>query len=229
MLNKDKRTLVLSMLIGDGNIHVDSNGYAKITIDHGVDQADYQAWKASLLSFALEKDVKVRTGHKGKSVQIAAGKKSFRAWYKFCYKNKVKDIPAILKWTNNPYLTVAIWLMDDGYVERNGTYKYKGEKFDKVTSARMRLFTCDQTQEQQDLIIEWFQKNLDGVTPKVAYMKKKSTNQIYPYLKINQADSLKIWEKIREKVLQIKSMRHKFRHLETVYQFKKLQNQTPEM
>lgn len=228
MFNKDKRTLVLSMLIGDGNIHVTSTGYSKLTIDHGLAQADYQSWKASLLSFALERNVKVRTGHKGKSIQLAVAMRRFKAWYKFCYKNKTKDIPAILKWTNNPWLTIAIWLMDDGYVERNGSYKYKGEKFDKVTSARMRLFTCDQTPEQYEAIIEWFKINLN-VTPKVAYMTKKSKNITYPYLKIDQADSLKIWEQIREKVLTIKSMQHKFRHLETVYQFKKLQNQTPEM
>jgi hypothetical protein len=58
MLNKDKRSFVLSLILGDGCLHyIRSNGrlYGGITINHGNQQADYNAWKAKLLSNIFNK------------------------------------------------------------------------------------------------------------------------------------------------------------------------------
>lgn len=224
MRNKDKRTIALSMIIGDGNLHIDKKGYARLSIDHGVQQKDYQEWKANLLSYALDRAVKTRSGHKGNSIQIQTTYNTFKAWYKFCYINNKKSIPKILRWIDNPYFALAIWLMDDGYVEANGKSKYKDKVYDKVTSARLRIFTCDQNENEQLEIINWFKLHI-GIEPKIAYQHNKKRNIKYPYLKIKQEDSLKIWDNIRDKVLSIPSMQYKFRHLEHVYQFKSLQYQ----
>ena len=74
MFNKDKRSLILLLALGDGCLHyIKNNGtiYGGLTIDHGIDQADYQKWKAQMLSEITGRDVKVRTGHKGKSIQVS--------------------------------------------------------------------------------------------------------------------------------------------------------------
>lgn len=220
MKNKDKRSLIFSCVLGDGCIHYTSGRNklgqpisGAITIDHGIAQADYQAWKAQLLSSIFERDVKVRTGHKGKSVQVAVASKRFKAWRKFCYPNGKKDIPRILNYIYHPEMALAIWLMDDGYVEPSLDKRYP----DKCYGAVFRIFTCDQNEDQQNKIIEWFQKTFN-VTPKVALAKKK--NKYYPFLKFNTVDSLKLWKIIREFVLKIPSMKHKFRYMEIRYQYK---------
>jgi LAGLIDADG DNA endonuclease family protein len=210
MFNKDKRSLLLSLVLGDGCLHYIRNAgnlYGGLTIDHGMDQADYQSWKASLLSTIMDKPVKMRQGHKGKSVQVSICMKRLRAWRKFCYPNGKKDISKILRFINHPEFALAVWLMDDGYVEPNG---------DGLKS-RLRIFTCDQTLETQTKIIEWFKVNFN-VEPTVAYQKSAKQSKSYPFLKLNHTDSLKLWAIIRGWVLEFKSMQYKFRNMEKAYQ-----------
>jgi len=219
MLRKDKRSLLLSLVLGDGCLHYlkhrKNKIYGAITIDHGIKQADYQKWKAELIGSILGREVKVRTGHKGKSVQISASWKRFKAWRKFCYPNGKKSIPKILKFIQHPDFALSVLLMDDGYVEtsksklKNGTVKNYG--------ARFRIYLCDQSQEELDDINIWIKKNFD-VNAKIKLSKVK--NKKYPFIKFNQAESLKIWEQIRKFVLQFKSMRYKFRYIEQLYQSK---------
>lgn len=217
MMNRDKRSLLLALVLGDGCLHYTSNKISgAITIDHGIEQADYQAWKAKLLSDIFEKNVKVRTGHNGKSVQVSVALKRLKAWRKFTYPNGKKSIPKILKFIRHPEFALMVWLMDDGYVEpsiNNG----------KLGAAAFRIFTCDQNEAEQAEIMKWLKDNFD-IESKIRYSKKK--DKYYPFIKINTSDSLKIWEKIREVVLQFKSMQYKFRHIETYYQYK-ISQRTP--
>ena len=220
MLNKDKRSITLSFLLGDGCMHYTSAKNKKgqpssgcITIAHGNAQADYNAWKAKMLGFIYNRDIKIRPFNKGTATQISICVKRFKAWRKFCYPNGKKDLPTVLKFIRHPEFALAIWLMDDGYVEPSLDKRYPG----KCYGAVFRIFTCDQTPEQHAKMIEWFQKTFQ-VTPKVAYSKKDDI--YYPFLKFNTPDSLKLWGFIREHVLQHKSMKHKFRYMEYRYQYK---------
>lgn len=219
MLNKDKRSLCLSLILGDGNLHI-QNGYARLTIDHGIQQSDYQSWKAKLLSDVFERDVKCRTGHKGKSIQVAICNNVFKAWKKFTYPNNKKDLARILPFIRHPEFAMAIWLMDDGYVEPSFSKLTDGSK--KNYGARFRIFTCDQSDETQEILIKWIQENLD-VNCKVHKTFNKQYNQYYPFLKFNQEDTLKLWIRIREFILQFKSMQYKFRYIEELYQKRMLQ------
>lgn len=208
MINKDKRSLLLSLILGDGCLHYirnHGNLYGGLTIDHGLEQADYQSWKAKLLSDIFNKDVKVRTGHRGRSVQVSVSMKRFRAWRKFTYPNGKKSIPKILKFIRHPEFALAVWLMDDGYVEPS-------IHNDKVYGAAFRIFCCDQSPEELEFIMKWLKDNFD-VDSKVRFQKTRG--KMYPFIKINAKDSLKIWKKIREFVLQFKSMKKKFRHAES--------------
>lgn len=219
MLNKDKRSIILMMLLGDGNLHTDKNGYARFSVDHGLSQSDYIAWKAKLTEQACDRSINLRTGHKGNSIQFQVSMKRFRAWYKFTYPNRKKDLAKIIKFIRQPELALAIWLMDDGYVEPSQDKRYP----DKLYGAILRIFTCDQSMETQQVLIQWF-KDIFDVTPRILYTKKKDVK--YPFLKFNQVDSLKLWKIIREFILQFKSMQYKFRHIEQIYQSRCLQPQT---
>jgi len=217
MMNKDKRSLCLMMALGDGCIHFTSNRTsASITITHSVEQGDYLKWKAEVLKEVFDRDVKVRV-HGKNSVQVSICNKKIRAWRKFIYKHDKKDLAKIVPFIRQPELALAVWLMDDGYVEPSFAKLADGSK--KNYGARFRIFTCDQTLETQQKLIEWFEKEL-GVKPKVHFQKDSRKGKSYPFLKMNQVDSLKLWEKIRTFVLQFKSMRNKFRHIESLYQQK---------
>lgn len=221
MKNRDKRSLLLSMLLGDGCLHLTSNRRSgSITIDHGLEQSDYITWKAKIVSELTGRDVKIRTGHKGKSVQFSVTFKKFQAWRKFCYPNDKKALNRILPFIHHPEFAIAIWLMDDGYVEPSISKLADGSK--KNYGARFRIFTESQPIQDHDSFINWFEKNL-GVKPKISYYTCKKRNKKLPFLKFTQEDSLKIWKTIREVVLGLKSMRYKFRYIEDVYQYKLLQ------
>lgn len=213
MFNKDKRSLLLSLVLGDGCLHYIRNNnkvYGGLTIDHGIAQADYQSWKASLVSKIFDKQVKMRPGHNGNSMQVSVCMKRMRAWRKFTYPNGKKSIPKILKFIRHPEFALAVWLMDDGYIEP-GTYNKK------LVSISTRIFVCDQNEEELLHIQEWLKTNFD-ISTKILFQRKG--NKKYPFIKFYQEDSLKIWDKIRNVVLQFKSMQHKFRHIEQIYQLK---------
>lgn len=214
MFNRDKRSLALTLILGDGCLHLTSNKYSgAITIDHGIDQIDYQEWKAELLSYIFDRKVKVRQGHKGKSAQVSVAAKRLKAWRKFCYKNNKKNIPRILKFINNPELAIAVMLMDDGYIEPSIFNK-------ELKGARYRLFLCDQTPEDLELIQEWIKDNF-GTDTKIRFQNTRGKR--YPFIVWKQKESLEIWTKIREFVLKFESMKHKFRHMEEFYQISILQ------
>lgn len=226
MLNKDKRNIVFSLLLGDGSIGVyktDSYKTGRMTIDHGLEQADYQSWKAKVLGEVFNSDIKMRTGHNGKSVQIMARNKKLKVYHKFTYPNNRKSLPKVLKWINNPMFALAVWLMDDGYCEPSFSKLADGSK--KNYGARFRIFTATQTDQEMIEIKQWLDTNI-GINCKIVKHFDSKQKKHYPLIKINGADTLKIWEQIRQFVLQFKSMQYKFRHVEQIYQ-SKITQRTP--
>lgn len=226
MLNKDKRSLLLSLVLGDGCLHTVYRGtksYGTLIVGHSVKQADYQKWKAELLSKCFDRDVKVRTSHNGTVVQVSVTNNTFKAWRKFTYNNNKKDLSRILPFIRHPEMAVAIWLMDDGYVDACVETRKAGDK--KAYSAKFRIYTCDQEIETQNKLIEWFKVNFD-VDLKIRFQNSKARNKSYPFLVFTANDTIKVWSKIREFVLQFKSMQYKFRHAEAAYQ-RRMAQRTP--
>lgn len=223
-INRDKRSIVLSMVLGDGCLSYHSKTKkGTFTADHGLTQADYISWKAKLLSDIFQRDVKVRTGHQGKSVQISVYDTRMTAWRKFCYPNGKKALTRILPFIKHPEMALAIWLMDDGYVEPSISKLADGSKVNY--GARFRIFTESQPLEDHVYFIDWFKENLK-IEPSVKMYKCKKRSKSFPFLKFNQKDSLFLWEKIRHFVLQFKSMKYKFRYMEEIYQ-KRILQRTP--
>ncbi len=214
------------MVLGDGCLSIITNNgrkYGLLSVDHGLAQTDYVTWKAQIISKIFEKEVKIRNGHKGKSVQFQICAKRLRAWRKFCYPNNKKAFTRILPFIKHPEFAIAVWLMDDGYVEPSFSKLADGTK--KNYGARFRIFTESQPIDDHEYFIKWFQDNLN-VTPKVHFTTSKRSGKTTPFLKFTQSDSLILWEKIRETVLSLKSMQYKFRYIEQIYQLK-LSQRTP--
>lgn len=217
--------MLLSLAIGDGCLHYNrSNGktYGSITIAHSTHQADYIAWKAKLVGSILGRNINLRkvdnsNGFKSKNpqgaIQFSACWIRFKAWRKFIYPNGNKDKSKILRFINNPEFLMSVWLMDDGYVEGKIDKKYN-----KCHSASLRIFISDQRNESCVEIQKWIKDKFGFET--ILKMQRQGEKE-YPFLKINAKDSLIVWEKIRQFVLQFKSMQHKFRFLEIRYQYKK--------
>lgn len=225
MKRKEKRDLVLSMCLGDGCLAYTSNRVsASITIGHCLAQKDYLQLKADFLAKTFNQKVNVRQMNSSNAVQLSLCKKRFKAWRKFIYKDGKKDLSRILPFIVNPTRAVAFWLMDDGYVEQSISKMKDGSK--KNYGARFRLFTCDQSLVTHEFIKEWFYRKF-GYTIMVKSMLAKKKNKSYPFIKLNQQDTLDLWSKVRDFILITDSMKHKFRNVEDIYQ-KKLSQRTTE-
>lgn len=226
MLNRDKRSKLLSLILGDGCISENKlktkNGTkiigGAIIINHTYKQKDLLDWKQSLIEDILDRKLnqrKITQNNKTWDIQtiqyeIKAFSKKFRAWRKFCYPNGKKDLSKVLKFINDPVFATAIWLMDDGNCQATSA-----KHFELFTA--IRLHTCDQTYDTHLKLVKWFEDNFN-VQPKIKIQHKKKTNRNYFYLVFNVTDSLIIWEKVRDIILPITSMKYKFRTLEARYQ-----------
>jgi hypothetical protein len=217
MLNRDKRSKVLSMCFGDGCLHYIRSGgklFGGLTIDHGLDQTDYITWKAQILREITGREINVRQGHRNKSVQISVCMKRFRCWRKHIYLNGKKDISRMLSFITDPNFLLAVWFMDDGYVAPN---IFNG----KISSIALRLYTCSETEETHKLIIQWF-KDTFNVEPRIKYIKRSEIKKD-PYLQFSLNDSFKLWVLMKDLVLQFPSMQFKFRHANNLYTSRFLQ------
>lgn len=220
MERKDVRSLLLSLILGDGCLHeIFSSGklYGGLTIAHANKQKDLLEWKAKLISDLTLRKVKIRKGKDDTQKQLSVCWKRLRAWHKFCYPNRHKSISRILRFIRHPEFALAVWLMDDGYVESSISKLATGEK--KNYGARFRIFTCDQSPEEHSQIGKWFEDTFQ-VQIKVKQAWNSKRGKYYPFIKINQEDSLKLWQKIREFVLQFDSMKYKFRYIEQIFQLR---------
>ena len=226
ILNKDKRSLILSLALGDGCISY-GGGYkngnyssGKLSMKHGHKQKDYLQWKTDFLSKALEMDIKIYpTVSHVKALdktydqyQMSFTYRRMKPWKKIFYNNKIKDIPKMLKFIRHYAFAASVWLMDDGSStmnkKKNGTEVFTG----------LILYICDQPKENCYEIAEWWKLHFN-VTPTIKWQKQwyKGILKEYPKLHFSNQDSLRIWEYIRPYVLEVPSMIHKFRHLEARY------------
>ena len=228
MTNKEKRSDILMLLLGDGNLHWNrkyntTTGY--ITVKHGPKQFDWLQWKKEIYEKASGKVVKtydkishVATLNKNYDQQaFQSGSRKYRTWYKIVYPNRKKDITRILKFITNPVLASAVWLGDDATVQ-TARIKRNDESGGR-RAVGIVIFTCDQTVEQCEQIKLWFEHNLK-VSPRIKFHNciYKGENKTYPILKFTMTEALILWDKVRDILLQVPSMQHKFRMMEVQYQ-----------
>lgn len=228
MENKDKRSLLLATILGDGCLHY--NGPKKttayISIKHGHMQKDYVEFKSKLLSIVTTRDVNVRgTTSYVKALDktyaqnvISIGWKRMRAWRKFVYLQDIKRHGRILPFIKHPILASALWLMDDGTSSTGPANRSDQKNKDRVFTGFV-LYLGEVFREDAYDCLHWFERTYK-IKPKLRWQKVKYKGAIktYPELRFTVADSLYIWKNIRNIVIQIPSMLKKFEKVEQRFQ-----------
>lgn len=219
MLNKDKRSLLMCLVLGDGCLWTPKNNRGskndgRFIVEHCAAQKDYLSWKAALVGDAMGRLVKQEFRESVNSYKFQLYSRRFRSWYAACYPGRIKHRGRIFRFIRHPEMALAIWMMDDGYIEptiQDGI----------LYSACLRIFSCSSTPEDHEEIIGWIKTNF-SVEPRILYQRTRG--KAYPFLKFGANDSMTLWKRLREFILQFDSMKHKFRYIEERYQKKCLQN-----
>lgn len=160
-MNKNDRSLLLGMLLGDGCLktkrHIKQDGtesiYYEYVLCHSIKQKEYLLYKLDIFHRIMggkRPNISYEKSKLGESVRFSRCHKSFRILHKYLYSNNDKKFftQRVLD-----YLTpesIAIWYMDDGGVK--ASLRPDGT----VSSCQMVLSTyC--TEQQADLILNYFQ------------------------------------------------------------------------
>lgn len=224
-LNKEKRSLLLLMILGDGCLHrsgpAQRNKMGYISIKHGWKQKDYLEWKADLISKALNRPINISTpGSYVKKynktypqVKIQVGSKRMRAWRRFCYPNNKKDLTKILPFITHDLLAATIWLCDDGS-QMTGRL-FRNQPNSPRVATGLILYLGDVSDKEAEYARQWW-KDKFNVNPRIRYLKTKYKGgiKIYPQLNFKIMDALWIWKQIRKQLIPIESMWNKFKLLE---------------
>lgn len=214
-MNSSELSKLLSFVIGDGYITKSD----RIEFEHGSKQKDYLEWKHKYLSdlFGISnrichrKRIIFSKEHTSYNFGFSLKKKfNLGGIRKSIYGNSNrKNYLNILNQCDDPYFLLAIWLGDDGMVRRRVTNNV-------TNSSGLDIASFDQTEEENQKIVEWFQTHV-GITPKVKKMFSSKKQKYWYYIGFTQVDSMYIWHKVRNILLPIPSMAHKFRHIEEKY------------
>lgn len=186
---KEKRSILLGMIIGDGCISSYKNRSYKLVIRHSKKQDDYLLFKKGLIeSIFYNQTLKVIEVQKG--LQIQKCSKIFRIYKKWFYTNGVKDFSKILKYLN--LQSIAIWYMDDGSLTAK---KHEG----KIHGYELTLNTYI-SKEQNQIIIDWFYLNYN-----IKFTQTKSKGKYR--LRMGTKEARKFCELIKDYI--IPSMKYK--------------------
>lgn len=177
-MNKNDRSLLLGMLLGDGCLkpkhHTRQNGeksiYYEYVLCHSTKQQAYLEHKLNLFHRIVggkKPNLSYETSKLGSSVRFSRCHKGFRLLHKYLYSNNNKKFftERVLN-----YLTaeaVAIWYMDDGGVKAS----FRSDR--SISSCQMVLSTYCSV-EQADLILSYF-KTKWGITGGRKFHKKSNS------------------------------------------------------
>ena len=150
-LDKDQKSLLISMLLGDGTI---SSNYV-FKLSHSVDQREFLEWKVNLLNKYNIKNngIKEYTStcgyNKGKGVLYSQMSviPTIKALRRTVYIPKKTITRKLLNWLNP--LGLAIWYMDDGHINVNTSLQRSSIQH------TIKIATCVNL-ETVNMIIEYF-------------------------------------------------------------------------
>lgn len=220
MLTKKQNDLIYSLALGDGCLYApkDKSRYY-LSVGHGPKQKDYCEWKMNLLnnSGICSKPARLRTqeihdkrnGHTYLQYHFMKGSKLFQQmWEDYHADNRIERI------LNNIHsdMALAIWFMDDGSIEKHKRIHSDGSKHWSRPS--FHLCTHCFTEEENMYIADWFKRRY-LVDAYLAHDNRKNVS--YTYLRFSTDATEKIYKIIRPYVVQIESMKEKFKYIEDYY------------
>ena len=150
MTNRQE-AIITGLLLGDG--HLEKNGrYVRLKVDQALNHSDYVNWLYNELKNLVPsqpviiKENDKRTHKVYRRLHFSTySNVEFKEWWNEFYVDKKKIVPPKIESVLNSAISLAIWLMDDGY-KRNDC-------------AAIRLNTDAFTYEEQCLLIQCLEKN----------------------------------------------------------------------
>ena len=219
MLKNKEKELIISMIIGDGNISKIGEKRYRLFVGHGEKQKDYCEWKMNLLNNAclFDNKLKMHTKLAGKDknyIQYFFSKENIvmKYFYDLFIEQKAKTIKNVLKYMKSP-MSAAIWFMDDGSVFK----KKKKHKDGSVYYLKPTLKLCTHcfSKEENLDIIDWFKKRYLIDAKLVSETKREKK---YYYIRFNSDESLKLFSLMKPYIDLIPSMKEKFSFFYEYYQ-----------
>ncbi len=161
-MKKEKKALLIALVIGDGYIHIDkrvkSNKNASLVLRHSSKQIEYLKYKVDLLHSLLGGKKPVVSEYVVKSnygnfpgCRAEKAHKYFRVLRSWLYPNKYAMIKHL-----TPH-AIAIWYMDDGSIVTNNRYKDGA-----CSSARTNIHLGCKLKADAEVVCNYF-KNTWGI------------------------------------------------------------------
>jgi hypothetical protein len=150
MTNRQK-AIITGLLLGDG--HLEKNGrYVRLKVDQALKHSDYVNWLYSELKNLVPSQPVIVKENDKRTLKVyrrlhfsTYSRPEFKEWRDCFYINNKKIVPPKIENILNSALSLAIWLMDDGY-KRNDC-------------AAIRLNTDAFNHEEQQLLVKCLRQN----------------------------------------------------------------------
>lgn len=212
-LNKDQKSLLISMLLGDGTI---SSNYV-FKLSHSTDQREFLEWKVNLLDKYNIKNngIKEYTStcgyNKGKEVLYSQMSviPTIKALRRTVYIPKKTITRKLLNWLNP--LGLAIWYMDDGHINVNTSLQRSSIQH------TIKIATCVDL-ETVNMIIKYFNEVWN-----ISFRKFPEGKETYSIASSTEEDCSKFIKIIKPYIMEVPSMLYKIRNNFTKEEFINLQ------
>jgi hypothetical protein len=151
LITNRQNNIILGLLLGDG--HLEKNGnYVRLKIDQKLDHKDYILWLYNQMVDLVPSRPRIIEERDKRTKKVYTrlhfstySNRIFVKWWRLFYGNQRKVIPPNIADMLKSRLSLAIWLMDDGY-KRNDC-------------AAIRLNTDAFSYDEQQLLIKCLEKN----------------------------------------------------------------------
>lgn len=209
-LSKEQKRLLIALLIGDGTI---SSNYV-FKLSHSIEQKEYLEWKVSLLNkFGIKnngiKEYTSSCGYNfGKRVLYSQMSlhSTIKALRRSVYIPKKTITRRLLNWLDE--LGLAIWYMDDGFININESEQRHGS-----VQRNIRISTCVDEQTC-NMMIDYFKEKW-----KVEFRPFLEKSKLYSLATRTNNDTDKFIEIIKSYVEQVPSLLYKIRKSLTKEEF----------
>lgn len=209
-LSKRQKKLLIALLIGDGTI---SSNYV-FKLSHSADQREYLEWKVKLLNEVgiRNNGVKEYTSscgyNKGKGViysQMSLNS-TIKALRRSVYIPKKTFTRNLLNWLDD--LGLAIWFMDDGFININESEQRHGS-----IQRNIRISTCVD-EDACNMIIQYFKERWN-----IEFRPFLEKSKLFSIATRTNEDSDKFIKIVRPYVEQVPSLLYKIRDKFTKEEF----------
>lgn len=193
-LTDNVKSILTGSLLGDGSITHHMEGY-HLSITHSLKQEQYVLWKKDQIGDIIQANpcyyIDETTNSKCVRIQSIKHPELYnlrKLWYpndlKILTMDNIKSLDA---------LGLAIWYMDDGFVERRQGY----------------FASCGFSYEENEMLVCVLKSNFD-IEATITSRFSSKQNKYYLILKLDEENFDKLKEIIRPIVIQIPDMLYKF-------------------